>query len=440
MRVAVVGGGAAGVAAALALSEFGARVVLFEANDRLGGMADSMPHPVTGVHINYGVQGIHTSFAHTRAMLRVASQRDTRIPGLRPTRLTSKFVTPQRTWSTSQFVVTADYVRNIRRFRSMCREAQQYPDVFAMFTVVQACASYFVSDSFVRDVVCPVLALFFGTGNRVADVPAVLAAQVFNVGLAAGAVTLFDLDDSTFISMQKDNMLALPPLRLVYQALHAELRARGVDVRLGARIHAIDRNGRVNGEPFDRVIVAAQAHDAAKLLRGLPDAARVLGNFRYHTDVTVTHQDRRHMQATFDYDGRSNYYIRERSLADMDMGFDLTLYQMPPHHPDVFQTIFLEPVSAERVAALDGASLFAPHVWTQVSHTLHHFWKCVLHIKRIQGPIVYFAGSYQLVNSHEVAVMSGIRAAQLALATTVFPEKTFGKSGAGFRQFVSQVN
>src|SRR5262244_4065133 len=47
-KVAVVGGGLAGLAAACALSETGFRVTVFERRPYLGGRASSYEHPATG--------------------------------------------------------------------------------------------------------------------------------------------------------------------------------------------------------------------------------------------------------------------------------------------------------------------------------------------------------------------------------------------------------
>lgn len=52
-RVAVVGGGLAGIAATIALSDAGIGVDLFEANQRLGGRVGSFDDPVSGESIDY---------------------------------------------------------------------------------------------------------------------------------------------------------------------------------------------------------------------------------------------------------------------------------------------------------------------------------------------------------------------------------------------------
>ena len=55
MRTVVIGGGAAGVAAARTLLDAGADVMLVEASDRLGGRARSFAHP----EIGGALEGLH---------------------------------------------------------------------------------------------------------------------------------------------------------------------------------------------------------------------------------------------------------------------------------------------------------------------------------------------------------------------------------------------
>ena len=54
MRVIVVGGGAAGIAAACTLAQAGAEVLLFERTSRLGGRAASFHHPQLQQEVDYG--------------------------------------------------------------------------------------------------------------------------------------------------------------------------------------------------------------------------------------------------------------------------------------------------------------------------------------------------------------------------------------------------
>lgn len=444
VRVAIVGGGASGVATALALKELepDCQIDLYEGSDRLGGMADSLIDARTQKQVNYGVQGVHESFVHTLQMVTLARSVDPDIPDVKPVSLSSQFVKGQEVWSTegeSDRVISEE---DAVRFERMLREAQNHPDVYALLTIVEACRSYSISDKCIYGAVLPTLALFFGTGNQVYWLPASLGAQVFAVKGGKTPITIFDFDPETFIRVRgSPNMRTLPPLRPIYRALENHLRSRGVSVLLGQRVQSVSKLGVVNGtKQYDRVIICAQAEDARSLLSNDHSAKRVLNHAVYHTDVTVTHADEIHMRETFKYDGRHNYYIRTRSTQPrhiLDMGFDLTRYQDTGGMP-VFQTIFLEPVQEEDVRAIKD-TVFKPHVWRQLGHTVNHLVRCAARMKTVQGPVVFFAGSYLLVNSHEIAVMTGIKAAQMALGTTKFPENTFGAPSEAFHELTSQL-
>jgi len=65
----VIGGGAAGLAASRLLAEAGARVVLVEARDRIGGRVLSCPGPQPGTHAELGAEFIHGKADSTEALL-----------------------------------------------------------------------------------------------------------------------------------------------------------------------------------------------------------------------------------------------------------------------------------------------------------------------------------------------------------------------------------
>jgi squalene-associated FAD-dependent desaturase len=85
-RIAVVGGGFAGLAAGVALAERGHEVIVLEAKRRLGGRAYSFRDAATGVVVDNGQHAMMGCYAHTLAFLerigaadRVVRQRDLRV-------------------------------------------------------------------------------------------------------------------------------------------------------------------------------------------------------------------------------------------------------------------------------------------------------------------------------------------------------------------------
>ena len=71
--VAIVGGGAAGLSAARALSGAGKRVCLIEARARLGGRIHSLHVPGIGVPIELGAEFVHGRGASTFSIIDAAS-------------------------------------------------------------------------------------------------------------------------------------------------------------------------------------------------------------------------------------------------------------------------------------------------------------------------------------------------------------------------------
>ena len=435
MNVLVVGGGASGISAALSLTDLypEAQVTLWEANGRLGGMADSI-QDANGEWINYGVQGVHESFEYTLRLIAWAQIVNPDIISPMPVALTSQFVTPYGVWNTS----TSVFSHYWRKFRGMCQEAQQHPDVYSLMTIVDACKTYFIPDSFIDGTILPLLALFFGTGNQIANLPAALGAQVFYVqGATEYNLTLFDLDDTGLIT--RSNMRVLPPLKLVYEALHYLLDRRNVRVELNMPVTGIMEtvNGIVvNDSLFDAVILAVQVPDALRILPVTHRAVDVLKHAKYYVDTTFTHRDWRHMGRVFEMSNRErfNYYIRSYARNDMLMGFHVNNYQTWLS-TNVFQTIFLDGGNTDDIPT----DLIHKAVWHQIGTDVEHMLKCILKMKTIQGPRLFFAGSYTLINSHEVAIMSGIYAAQLLSGTSGFPVRTFGPINTVFKKYM-QIN
>jgi hydroxysqualene dehydroxylase len=68
--VAIIGGGFAGLAAAVALADAGVRVHIFEARPTLGGRANAFRDPATGERIDNGQHVLAGAYVETLAMLR----------------------------------------------------------------------------------------------------------------------------------------------------------------------------------------------------------------------------------------------------------------------------------------------------------------------------------------------------------------------------------
>jgi monoamine oxidase len=79
-RVVVLGGGAAGLAAAAVLCRRGMAVTVVEARDRLGGRIDTREDPVLGIAVEHGAEFVHGRPARELALARRAGVRVRRVP------------------------------------------------------------------------------------------------------------------------------------------------------------------------------------------------------------------------------------------------------------------------------------------------------------------------------------------------------------------------
>ena len=414
-NILIVGGGASGVAAALSMRALNpnCRITLCEKRNRLGGMADSRVN-AAGEEYNYGVQGVHESFEYSLQLVKLAREEDRTLRAPLPAVLSAQFVTADGTWNTENKTLNIN-AGDIQAFQDLCVEAGWAEDVYGLVDIQEACEDNDINPKLLRSAIIPTLALFFGTGQQQAHVPAAIAAQVFGAG--DSPVQIFDLDLNSFIT-RKNNMLALPPLGPMYRAILNVLRRHNIDVQLNC--HHLP-----NFNKYDKVLLCTQAEDAIRLLPPGHKAIAVLAHARYYDDVTVTHNDSDYMQETFGATDQFNYYMKNQDT----MGFALHKYQGLNSGP-LYQTIFLntkEVPSRFSTAPAD--------VWRQTVCSVDHLENCATQLKYVQGPHIYFAGSYTLVNSHEVAIMSGIRAAQLVLKTQEFPEVFGSKPNVAYQQF-----
>lgn len=457
-RVAVIGGGASGVASALTLLENDpdVRVDVFEKYDSLGGMATSVWSKDGKQIYNNGVQGIHRAFVLTRTLVENAGFT------LKPTALTCNFYNNELRKSWSNLEGTPQFAKDCRRFEGLCRMAQKNRVLFALVSVVKACRLRGISKAFIDQAVVPTLALFFGTGNQAANVPAAMGLAVFEVPRGASPITIFTLSRESFISVEEDTMMALPPLSEVYNVLQKTMEDSGrCTIHLGAEVDAgmvEDKKNRkailtVQGQQheFDAVILATQAEDALRVLPTKHKARGALKKAPYYTDVSITHRDTAHMEDHFGLTQAVTYYIHTRARLDFDMGFYLNRYQAHVGRDEapLYQTLYLDlykstekdKMEESATKAIDPDLVERRDTWRQVGHTTGHLIGCVASMRKKHGPVVYFAGSYLLVNSHETAIMTGIRAAQRVLGQRPgsFPENTFGEPGIGWREFANAL-
>jgi squalene-associated FAD-dependent desaturase len=269
VKVAVVGAGWAGLAAAVAATRQGHQVTLYEATRQLGGRARTLPVPLheggttlldNGQHIMIG------AYRETLAVMREVGIDPAQVLHRLP--LTMRFpdgsglalpawpapldaaagILTARGWSWRDRLSLLRHAIGwqLRRFR--CDER---------LTVRQLCAG--LRPAVMRDLVEPLC----------------VAALNIPADRASASVYLRVLRDGLFGPPQDgwgaSNLLI--PRRDLGQvfpdAAAAWLLERGAQLRTGTRVHALQRQGRrwaVDGEPFDAVLLACPAWEAERLV------------------------------------------------------------------------------------------------------------------------------------------------------------------------------
>lgn len=277
-RVAVIGGGWAGIAAAVALDEAGHDVAVFEMAPQLGGRARSVagtdpawPHD-NGQHILIG------AYRDSLALMRRLGVEPARVlrrlplalpypgePGLRlppgaPLPAFMRGVLAHRGWPLAARLglLAAAGGWLARGFRCDAR-----------LSVAELCAG--MPAAVKRDLVEPLCVAALNTP----------AAQ------ASARVFLRVLKDALFSGAGGADLLL--PARPLSELLAGPATARlGLRLRLGRRVQRIEPGWRVDGEAFDAVVLACTSQEAARLVADIaPDWARTARGLRFEPIVTV---------------------------------------------------------------------------------------------------------------------------------------------------------
>ncbi|MBM7809838.1 FAD-dependent oxidoreductase [Saccharothrix algeriensis] len=278
-RVAVVGGGVAGVAAAVALAERGVRVVLHERHDELGGRVRGWTTP-TGETMTRGFHAFFRQYYNLRALLRRA---DPDLARLRPvpdypllhangTRESFARLPLTPPWNVAGFVLRSETftLRDLTRMDTRAATALfdvSLPRTYTELDGVDA-------DGFLRGIRFPEAARhlafevfsrsFFAHPSALSAAELATMFHIYFLGSSEGL--LFDVPDDTYPAA-------------IWEPMRRHLAALGVQVRTGSAVERVTR--RADGyrvvaggeEDVDAVVLAVDVTGLRALVGASPELA-----------------------------------------------------------------------------------------------------------------------------------------------------------------------
>jgi predicted NAD/FAD-binding protein len=486
-RIVIVGAGAAGMSCAATLAQHPDKfkVTVIERKDVAGGQATSIPldrDRYGASWLNDGVQGGSPIFRHTFNFFNRY--------GHQPKELKLQVSFGQGTdsfWTNvfpSQLV--DQYSADIKKFGRVLKIIKWTMPVLGLVPIKVMLRMFFFSKDFGDKMVLPLIALFLGTGNQTANVSCAILERLFD----DPNMKLWDYDPETLLP-NLPTMMTFPQCGQFYADWAADLRSKGVDIRLSTELTAIlSRNkqgvvlqtapvdpykdnsageqgvltGPASTETFDYLVMAVLADDAKKLLGKTATWKEkfVLGGAKFYDDITITHSDSKYFENNYETRFKPELCAKPKSRAQegqikfannevqgqggepagfrpmyythsyteepskIEMAFDCTNYQHQfrtendsavapvPYEDHVFQSIFLDKRNRHlwTIDQIDESKVIAKKWWHQLGHRWQHYVRVVPGMMWINGENhTYFAGSWTLVNMHELACVSGIAAA-----------------------------
>ncbi|WP_051766781.1 FAD-dependent oxidoreductase [Saccharothrix syringae] len=270
-RAAVVGGGIAGVAAAVGLAERGVRVVLHEREDQLGGRVRGWT-TATGETMTRGFHAFFRQYYNLRALLRRV---DPDLAMLRPvpdyplvhaagTRESFAGLPLTPPWNVAGFVLRSDTftLRDLTRMDTRAATALfdvSLPRTYAELDGLDA-------DAFLR-------------GIRFPDTARHLAFEVFSRSFfahpsALSAAELATMFHIYFLGSSEGLLFDVPrdPYpATIWRPLHRHLESLGVEVRTGSTVDRVLRRPggfRVLGDDVDAVVLATDVRGLRSVVAG----------------------------------------------------------------------------------------------------------------------------------------------------------------------------
>ncbi|ABM94248.1 hydroxysqualene dehydroxylase HpnE [Methylibium petroleiphilum] len=284
LRVAIVGGGWAGLAAAVEASALGHQVTLAEMAPSLGGRARRLPASVDGLALDNGQHILIGAYSATLSLLRTVGVDERTVLQRRPLTLIDA---QGHGLSLPRGPALPGFVRGVLSARGWSLRER----MALLCTTGGWLLRGFRCDE--RLTVADLTASLPATLRRALIEPLCVAALNTPAQQASAQVFLRVLRDALFAGPGASDLL-LPRVDLGAlwpDAAATWLRTRDAVLHTGRRVNAIapDTGGwQVDGERFDRVVLACSAVEAARLAAPhAPAWAELAAALRYEPIVTV---------------------------------------------------------------------------------------------------------------------------------------------------------
>lgn len=416
-NVLIVGAGAAGTAAAYSLSKHPEKfqVEVWEKGSVPGGVACSSVVN-DDVFVNYGVQGGTPSYRNTLLLMKEYNFEPS------PVHMMISFGKGKTHWTNyAKSPLTQKLKEEIARFEKVLKKINRFEAIYIFVPMHLVLKWYGFTEDFANEMVFPLTALFFGTGNRTPYVSAAIMARVF----LDEDLRLFDYDSELLLSQSPD-MFAFPNLENMYSTILDKIKVKFCPNRPIASVkryndHVIvmDQDGKT--ATFDEILFACDAETALKVIENPTFLEKkALGNVTYYNDLILTHEDDDYMNEHYEVNKDKDQYFVRTDPTDptkIEMSFNLSNYQpqLKNSKRNIYQTIYLDDNLKEKYWTIDKVSrdkVLLETWWRQFSHSWTHFAFTVPIMRYLQGrQHTWFCGAYTLINTHEIAMISGLAAA-----------------------------
>lgn len=282
--VAIVGGGWAGIAAAVEATKRGHAVTLLEMASQLGGRARSLAEAADIPRLDNGQHILIGAYAQSLTLMRTVGVDVDRALLRQPLRLRYPRHEGLRLPEGAPLI---SFARGVLAYRAWPLAARLR---------LLATAGRWLARGFRCDPQLSVAELCAALPDRVnAELIAPLCVAALNTPApqASAAVFLRVLHDALFSGRGgSDLLLPRAPLSsLLAEPAQIWLRAQGCSIAVGRRVQRLEADGarwRVDGEAFDRIVLACPSGEAARLCAPFaPGWAETARQLRFEPIVTV---------------------------------------------------------------------------------------------------------------------------------------------------------